>query len=295
MSNFIPHPQKRRAKRESGIVREYFEHVQEHGNSLIRFKMESRSQMETRSQSRSKLLPSNSSVDDDSEKAMDEAELMYARFTAEIVSGKEFPAGEFDLAKTEDDPEYELPPTPSPDIVEGENAVRSPESGIVDDGEHSESSGSDDDDDEGEEEDPLDPTRKPMPDVPIPGVALVEAKKRFPPFWRTKNRLATVEASSYKSEEDPNFAPTEAELELSAISSDESGEEEEEGDEEGRVQEEDFDISEEEVAALSATALDDADDLTAVMEVLNIGDEVDKLDGDEMESESTEEEEGMGQ
>jgi len=255
--------------------------------------------METRSQSQSKLLPSNSSVDDDSEKVMDEAELMYARFTAEIVSGKEFPAGEFDLAKTEEDPEYELPP-PNKDTVEGENAG---EEGTVDDvlAEHTESSGSDDDV-EGEEEDPLDPKVVPLPDVPIPGVALIEAKKRFPPFWRTKNRLATMEASSYKSEEDPNFAPTEAELELSAVSSDESGDEEEDGADEDRVQEEDFDISEEEVAALSATTLDDADDLTAVMEVLNIGDEVDKLDipvaeenGDEMESESTEEEEGMGQ
>jgi len=265
-------------------------HVQERGeNSLFPFKME------TRSQSRSKLLPSNSSVDDDPEKVMDEAELMYAKFTSEIVSGKEFPAGEFDSAKTEDDPEYELPPPR--DTAEGDNVG---EEGAVDDAsqpELTESSGSDDDDDvEGEEEDPLDPDVVPQPDVAIPSVALIEAKKRFPPFWRTKNRLATMEASSYKSEEDPSFAPTEAELELSAISSDE----EEEGDEEDweGVQEEDFDISEEEVAALAATAVDDAEDLTAVMEVLNIGEEKDKVpeeNGDEMESDSTEEEEGMGQ
>ena len=40
------------------------------------------------------------------------------RFTSEIVSGKDFPAGEFDSAKPEDDPEYELtPPNEDPFAV----------------------------------------------------------------------------------------------------------------------------------------------------------------------------------
>merc|ERR1719277_2662566 len=53
--------------------------------------------------------------DDDGEELEGEVEDlkeedMFARFTSEIVSGREFPAGEFDSARPEDDPEYELPP-----------------------------------------------------------------------------------------------------------------------------------------------------------------------------------------
>ena len=51
--------------------------------------------------------------------------------------------------------------------------------------------------------------------------ALGEAAKRFPPFWRTKNRLDNLEAASYKSEEDPTFAPTQSEVDRASDDDDE--------------------------------------------------------------------------
>ena len=39
-----------------------------------------------------------------------------------------------------------------------------------------------------------------------------EEEAGFPPFRRTKNRLSNLEAASYKSEEDPTFAPTQSEV-----------------------------------------------------------------------------------
>ena len=121
----------------------------------------------------------------------------------------------------------------------------------------------------------------PQPDVSIPGVALGAAAKRFPPFRRTKNRLSNLEAASYKSEEDPTFAPTQSELDRASDDAgvDDDDDNEEDDAEEAKVEEEDdFEISEEEAAALDANNGAVADDLTAVMEDLTIGEEEGKAD-----------------
>ena len=165
---------------------------------------------------------------------------MFARFTSEIVSGREFPSGEFDSAKPEDDPEYE-PPNHDPD---SEDAAEGEE--------------------EAEEDDPIDPDVVPPPDVSIPGVALgaadvsipdvarQAAAERFPPFWRTNDRFSNLEAASYKSEEeseeDLTFAPTESELDRG---SDEDADDEDDEDE-ANMEEDDFEISEGEAAAVAA-------------------------------------------
>jgi len=207
---------------------------------------------------------------------------MFAKFTSEIVSGKDFPAGEFDSAKPEDDPEYELPPpnedpfavgAPDP---RGELAVAAGTFTVVE--AVSSSSGSSDSEGAAEEDDPIDPDAVPQPDVSIPGVALGEAAKRFPPFWRTKNRLGNVDAASYKSEDDPTFAPSQSELDRA--SDDEAVDDNDDDEEEADVeQDDDFEISEEEAAAIldgpNGAVADD--DLTAVMEDLTIGGE-DKAD-----------------
>ena len=54
---------------------------------------------------------------------------MFARFTSEIVSGREFPSGEFDSAKPEDDPEYELPPPNHDPDTNGEQESDSSDGG----------------------------------------------------------------------------------------------------------------------------------------------------------------------
>ena len=229
--------------------------------------------------------------DDDGEELEGEVEDlkeedMFARFTSEIVSGREFPAGEFDSARPEDDPEYELPPpnrapfaagAPEGELSVAAGAFTVEEIAFSSSG----SSDSEGEKDEEEEDDPLDPEAVPLPDVPIPGVALGEAAKRFPPFWRTKNRLSNLDAASYKSEEDPTFVPTQAEFDRASEDEDvDENEGEEDGEDAGADAEEaDFEISEEEAAALddlSAAFVDN--DLTAVMEDLTIGEGVEKAD-----------------
>jgi len=211
---------------------------------------------------------------------------MFARFTSEIVSGKDFPAGEFDSAKPEDDPEYELPP-PNQDpfvvgVPSGELSAAVGMLTVVDAVASSSGSSESEGEEEAEEEaDPIDPDAVPQPDVSIPGVALGEAAKRFPPFWRTKNRLTNLEAASYKSEEDPTFAPTQSELDRASDDEgvDDSEDNDEDDAEKAKVEEEDdFEISEEEAAALDANNGAVADDLTAVMEDLTIGEEEGKVD-----------------
>ena len=105
---------------------------------------------------------------------------------------------------------------------------------------------------EAEEDDPIDPDVVPQPDVSIPGVALGAAAKRFPPFWRTNDRFSNLEAASYKSEEeseeDLTFAPTESELDRG---SDEDADDEDDEDE-ANMEEDDFEISEGEAAAVDA-------------------------------------------
>merc|ERR1719270_111757 len=212
---------------------------------------------------------------------------MFARFTSEIVSGREFPAGEFDSARPEDDPEYELPPpnrapfaagAPEGELSVAAGAFTVEEIAFSSSG----SSDSEGEKDEAEEDDdPLDPEAVPLPDVPIPGVALGEAAKRFPPFWRTKNRLSNLDAASYKSEEDPTFIPTQAEIDRASEDEDvDENEGEEDAEDAGADAEEaDFEISEEEAGALddpSAAFVDN--DLTAVMEDLTIGEGVEKAD-----------------
>merc|ERR1719270_933321 len=212
---------------------------------------------------------------------------MFARFTSEIVSGREFPAGEFDSARPEDDPEYELPPpnrapfaagAPEGELSVAAGAFTVEEIAFSSSG----SSDSEGEKDEAEEDDdPLDPEAVPLPDVQIPGVALGEAAKRFPPFWRTKNRLSNLDATSYKSEEDPTFIPTQAEFDRATEDEDVDENEGEEDDEDAgaKAEEADFEISEEEAAALedlSAAFVDN--DLTAVMEDLTIGEGVEKAD-----------------
>ena len=54
---------------------------------------------------------------------------MFARFTSEIVSGREFPSGEFDSVKPEDDPEYELPPPNHDPDTNGEQESDSSDGG----------------------------------------------------------------------------------------------------------------------------------------------------------------------
>ena len=203
---------------------------------------------------------------------------MFARFTSEIVSGKEFPPGEFDSARPEDDPEYELPPpNQDPFVVgapQGELSVAAGTFTVVDAAASSSGSSEEEEEEaEAEEEDPLDPEAVPQPDVSIPGVALGEAAKRFPPFWRTKNRLSNLEACSYKSEEDPTFAPTQSELDRD--SGDESDDDVGEEEGEAKVEEDDFEISEEEAAAIGAPSGEIGDDIVAVMEDLAIGGEDD--------------------
>ena len=104
----------------------------------------------------------------------------------------------------------------------------------------------------------------PPPDVSIPGVALgaadvsipdvawQAAAERFPPFWRTNDRFSNLEAASYKSEEeseeDLTFAPTESELDRG---SDEDADDEDDEDE-ANMEEDDFEISEGEAAAVDA-------------------------------------------
>merc|ERR1719277_1916498 len=184
--------------------------------------------------------------DDDGEELEGEVEDlkeedMFARFTSEIVSGREFPAGEFDSARPEDDPEYELPPpnrapfaaglasgAPEGELSVAAGAFTVEEIAFSSSG----SSDSEGEKDEEEEDDPLDPEAVPMPDVPIPGVALGEAAKRFPPFWRTKNRLSNLDAASYKSEEDPTFVPNQAEFDRASEDEDvDENEDEEDVDE----------------------------------------------------------------
>ena len=117
---------------------------------------------------------------------------------------------------------------------------------------------------EAEEDDPIDPDVVPPPDVSIPGVALgaadvsipdvarQAAAERFPPFWRTNDRFSNMEAASYKSEEeseeDLTFAPTESELDRG---SDEDADDEDDEDE-ANMEEDDFEISEGEAAAVAA-------------------------------------------
>ena len=234
--------------------------------------------------------------DDDGEELEGEVEDlkeedMFARFTSEIVSGREFPAGEFDSARPEDDPEYELPPPNRAPFAAG-LAAGAPEGELsvaagaftVEEIAFSSSGSSDSEgekDEAEEDDDPLDPEAVPLPDVPIPGVALGEAAKRFPPFWRTKNRLSNLDAASYKSEEDPTFVPTQAEFDRATEDEDvDENEDEEDGEDAGADAEEaDFEISEEEAAALddlSAAFVDN--DLTAVMEDLTIGEGEEKAD-----------------
>ena len=227
--------------------------------------------------------------DDDGEELEGEVEDlkeedMFARFTSEIVSGREFPAGEFDSARPEDDPEYELPPpnrapfaagAPAGELSVAAGAFTVEEIAFSSSG----SSDSEGEKDEAEDDDPIDPEAVPQPDVSIPGVALGEAAKRFPPFWRTKNRLSNLDAASYKSEEDPTFAPTQAELDRGSEDED-VDENEGEGDEEAEAdfEEADFEISEEEAAALEDLSDVVADGLTAVMEDLTIGEGGEKVD-----------------
>ena len=228
--------------------------------------------------------------DDDGEELEGEVEDlkeedMFARFTSEIVSGREFPAGEFDSARPEDDPEYEFPPPNRAPFATGALAGElSVAAGAFTVEEiafsSSGSSDSEGEKDEAEEDDPLDPEAVPQPDVAIPGVALGEAAKRFPPFWRTKNRLSNLDAASYKSEEDPTFFPTQAEIDRASEDEDvDENEGEEDGeDAEADAEEADFEISEEEAAALEDPSGAVADDLTAVMEDLTIGEGGEKAD-----------------